>query len=88
MLNPILQMLNQGNPQNNIMMQAFGAMMRGESPQQFLQKLAQTDPRLQGLDLSNPEKAAEDLYRQNGQNINEAKESVKGKISQFLSNRQ
>ncbi len=88
MLNPILQMLNQGNPQNNIMMQAFGAMMRGESPQQFLQKLAQTDPRLQSLDLSNPEKAAEDLYRQNGQNINEAKESVKGKISQFLSNRQ
>lgn len=88
MPNPILQMLNQGNPQNNIMMQAFGAMMRGESPQQFLQKLAQTDPRLQGLDLSNPEKAAEDLYRQNGQNINEAKESVKGKISQFLSNRQ
>jgi len=88
MLNPILQMLNQGNPQSNIMLQAFGAMMRGESPQQFLQKLAQTDPRLQGLDLSNPQKAAEDLYRQNGQDINEAKESVKGKISQFLSNKQ
>lgn len=88
MLNPILQMLNQKNPQNNIMMQAFGAMMRGESPQQFLQKLAQSDPRLQGLDLSNPEKAAEELYRQNGQNIDEAKASVKGKISQFLSNKQ
>jgi len=88
MLNPILQMLNQKSPQNNVMMQAFGAMMRGESPQQFLQKLAQSDPRLQGLDLSNPEKAAEDLYRQNGQDINEAKASVKGKISQFLSNKQ
>lgn len=88
MQNPILQMLNQGNPQSNIMLQAFGAMMRGESPQQFLQKLAQTDPRLQGLDLSNPEKAAEDLYRQNGQDINEAKSAMKGKISQFLSNKQ
>lgn len=88
MLNPILQMLNQKSPQSNIMMQAFGAMIRGESPQLFLQKLAQTDPRLQGLDLSNPEKAAEELYRQNGQNIDEAKASVKGKISQFLSNKQ
>ena len=35
---PVLQSGNQ-NPQSNIMMQAFGAMMRGESPQQFLQIL-------------------------------------------------
>ena len=58
--------------------------MRGESPQQFLQNLAKTDPRLQGLDLSNPEKAAEDLYRKNGQDINAAKGSIKDKLNQFL----
>ncbi len=85
MQNPILQMLqNSGNQQNNVMMQAFGAMMRGESPQQFLQNLAKTDPRLQGLDLSNPQKAAEDLYRQNGQDINTAKGSIKDRLNQFL----
>jgi hypothetical protein len=66
------------------MMQAFGAMLRGESPQQFLQNLAKTDPRLQGLDLSNPQKAAEDLYRQNGQDINAAKGSIKDRLNQFL----
>ena len=89
MVNPILQMLQSGNqnPQSNIMMQAFGAMMRGESPQQFLQKLAQNDPRLQGIDLSNPEKAAEELYQKNGQDINFAKASIKDRLNQFLSNK-
>lgn len=89
MVNPILQMLqsvNQ-NPQSNIMMQAFGAMMRGESPQQFLQNLAKNDPRLQGLDLSNPEKAAEQLYQQSGQDINVAKSSIKDRLNQFLNNK-
>ena len=89
MVNPILQMLqsvNQ-NPQSNIMMQAFGAMMRGESPHQFLQNLAKNDPRLQGLDLSNPEKAAEQLYQQSGQDINVAKNSIKDRLNQFLNNK-
>lgn len=88
MVNPILQMLNSGNPQNNnVMMQAFGAMMRGETPQQFHQNLAKNDPRLQGLDLSNPEKAAEQLYQQNGQDINVAKSSIKDRLNQFLNNK-
>ena len=48
MQNPILQMLQSGSqtPQSNIMMQAVGAMMRGESPQTFLQNLAKTMPEL------------------------------------------
>ena len=72
------------NPQSNIMMQAFGAMMRGESPQSFLQNLAKTNPQLQGLDLTNPSKAAETLYSQNGQDINAAKNSIMSKISSFM----
>lgn len=65
-------------------MQAMGAMLRGESPQQFLQNLAKTEPRLQGLDLSNPSKAAEDLYTQRGEDIDAAKTSIKDKLSQFI----
>ena len=84
--NPILQMLTSGNqnPQNNIMIQAVGAMMRGESPQSFLQNLAKTMPELQGLDLNNLNKTAEDLYSKNGQDINAAKSSIMDKISQFM----
>ena len=66
------------------MMQAIGAMLRGESPQQFLQNLAKTDSRLQGLDLSgNLDKTAETLYQRNGRDYNQAKSDIKNKISQF-----
>lgn len=86
MENPIIQMLTSGNqnPQNNIMMQAVGAMLRGESPQTFLQNLAKTNPQLQGLDLSNPEKAAEKLYQDKGQDIGAAKSSIMDKINSFI----
>lgn len=83
MQNPILQMLN-GNQQSNIMMQAVGAMMRGESPQSFLQNLAKNNPALQGLDLSNPSLAAEQLYKDRGQDISAAKTSIMEKVGSFM----
>ena len=85
MENPILQMLSGNqNPQTNIMMQAVGAMMRGESPQSFLQNLAKTRPELSGLDLNNPSQAAENLYAQKGQDINAAKSSIMDKVNAFM----
>lgn len=69
------------------MMQAIGAMLRGESPQQFLKNLAQSNPQLQGLDLSNPEKAAEELYKKNGEDYNSAKASIRDKVNQFIANK-
>lgn len=83
--NPILQMLGGSqNPQSNIMMQAVGAMMRGESPQSFLQNLAKSNPQLQGMDLSNPSQAAEKLYKDKGQDISAAKTSIMDKINSFM----
>lgn len=85
MENPILQMLSGSqNPQSNIMMQAVGAMMRGETPQSFLQNLAKTMPELQGLDLSNPSKAAEKLYSDKGQDINAAKNNIVDRLGSFM----
>lgn len=85
MENPILQMLSGSqNPQTNIMMQAVGSMMRGESPQSFLQNLAKNNPQLQGLDLSDPNKAAEKLYADKGQDINAARSSIMDKVSAFM----
>ena len=84
MQNPILQRMlgATSQNQNNIAMQALGAMMRGESPQSFLKNLAKTNPVLQGLDLDNLDHTAEELYSKSGKDINEAK----NKISQFVSN--
>ena len=59
-------------------------MLRGETPQQFLQNLAKTQPQLQGLDLSNPDKAAQDLYAQKGQDYNAAKTSIMEQVNQFI----
>ena len=81
MANQILQQLQQ----NNIMMQAIGAMLRGETPQQFLQNLAKTKPELNGLDLSNPEKTAEQLYREKGEDITAAKADIQSQVGQFIS---
>jgi len=81
MQNPMLSLLQGSQSQNNIMMQAVGAMMRGESPQAFMQNLAKSNPQLQGLDLNNLNQTAEQLYQKNGQDINDAK----SKISQFIS---
>jgi hypothetical protein len=66
------------------MMQAVGAMMRGESPQSFLQNLAKTNPQLQGLDLNNPSQAAEQLYKDKGQDIGAAKTSIMDRINSFM----
>lgn len=73
-MNPLM-MLTGNN--NNIMMQAFGAMMRGESPQAFLKNLANTNPQLQGLDLDNLEGTAKSLCDKNGIDMNQLADKIK-----------
>ena len=81
MQNPMLNLLQGSQSQNNIMMQAIGAMMRGESPQAFMQNIAKSNPQLQGLDLNNLNQTAEQLCQKNGIDINDAK----AKINQYVS---
>lgn len=52
----------------NILMQAFGAALRNESPQEFLQNLARTHPQLKQYDFSNIQQAAQQVCQQNGVN--------------------
>lgn len=81
MQNPMLSLLQGSQSQNNIMMQAIGAMMRGESPQAFMQNIAKSNPQLQGLDLNNLNQTAEQLCQKNGIDINDAK----SRINQYVS---
>jgi len=62
---------------NPMMMQAFGAMMRGESPQSFLKKLASTNPQLQGLDLDNLEGTAKALCEKNNVNMEQLANQIR-----------
>ena len=52
----------------SMLMQAFGAALRGESPQQFMQNLANQHPQLKQLDLNNLQSTAQSLCNQKGIN--------------------
>lgn len=69
-----------GNP---MIMKAMGAMMRGESPSDFLKNLANTNPKLQGLDLDNLEGTAKALCEKNNVDMNE----LANKIREFANSK-
>lgn len=80
----ILGLLGGGG--NNIMLQAFGAMMQGQKPEQFLQNLARSNPQLQGIDLSNLQQSAENLYKSKGVDIEQAKKDVANQFNHYAQN--
>ena len=63
-----------GNP---MIMKAMGAMMRGESPSDFLKNLANTNPQLQGLDLDNLESTATALCQKNYVDMNQLADKIR-----------
>lgn len=67
-----------GLANNRIVMSAVGAMMRGENPNDFIKNLANTNPKLQGLDLDNLEETAKSLCDQKGIDMNQLAEQIKG----------
>ena len=72
-MNPLAMLGN-----NNIIMSAIGAMMRGENPQDFIKNLANTNPKLQGLDLDNLESTAKTLCERNNIDMNELAGKIQG----------
>ena len=64
--------------QPNILMQAMGAALRGESPQQFMQNLAQTHPQLRQLDLSNLQQTAQQVCQQKGVDMQQVIDQLDG----------
>ena len=69
------------NGNSNIMMQAVGAFMRGESPRTFLQNLANTNPALRGLDLNDINGSAQKLCQERGVDANKLTAEIKNNIA-------
>ena len=78
-MNPLMMLGNN----NNIMMQAMGAMMRGENPRTFIKNLANSNPQLQGLNLDDLQGTAKALCEKNNINMNE----LAGKIQEFANSK-
>ena len=68
----IAQTAQKGVSMPNMLMQAFGAALRGEDPHVFLQNLAAQHPQLRQYDLSNLEQTAQQVCQQNGVDIQSA----------------
>lgn len=89
-MNPLRAILgNLGSRQpngNNLMLQAFGAMMRGESPQTFIQNLAKSNPELAGLDLTNLEGSARQLCKDRNIDVDQKMKEVDEKINELKLN--
>ena len=85
MANPLMSIFGgAGGGMGNIFMQAVGSMMRGESPQDFMRSLANTNPKLRGMDFSDINATAQRVCRENGVDPDKLTEEIKKTISSFV----
>lgn len=80
-MNSLFGLLN-GN--TNVLMQALGAAMRGESPQAFMKKLASTDPRLKKMNLDDLYGSAQKLAQEQGVNVDDVQRQIDSAFAPYM----
>jgi hypothetical protein len=87
-MNSLLDMLTSfsgtGAGGSNILLQAVGAALRGESPQAFMRNLANQHPQLKRMNLDDLQGTAQQLCRQQGVDANEMAKQIDGVIDPML----
>lgn len=81
MANPLMSIFGGMSGGGNLLMQAVGAFMRGESPQAFMRSLASSRPELGGIDLSDLNGEAMRICRERGVDPNKLTEQIKATIA-------
>ena len=88
-MNPLFKLLSNTDTNNNasdtsgvmpLVRRAISAAMLGQSPEQFLNGLAQTDNRFQGMDFTNLEKTAKKVCGKKNLDLSDAVNIVTSKI--------
>lgn len=64
----------------NIFTQAVGAMMRGESPRDFMRQLANTNPALRGINLDDIDGEAQRICREHGVDAGKLTAEIREKV--------
>ena len=82
-MNPIMNMFNNGGAASgtNILLQALGAALRGESPQAFMKRLANNHPQLKKVNLEDLYGSAQQLCNERGLNIEDVTKNIDETIS-------
>lgn len=78
---------NNSNQPANVMVllyQAFGAALRGESPQKFMKNLAMQHPQLKKMNLDDLPGSAQQLCQQRGIDPNEVASNLDSAIAPFV----
>ena len=86
-MNSLLSMLSSfggAGGGSNILLQAVGAALRGESPQAFMKRLANQHPQLKRMNLDDLQGTAQTLCRQQGVNAEELAKQIDGTIDPLL----
>lgn len=85
-MNPLMKLLSTestskgGSDAIPMIKRMIGAAMSGESPQEFLNGLAQTDDRFKGMDFSNLEKTANEICGREKVSLSDAINKVRNGI--------
>ena len=80
MANPLMSIFGGLAGGNNLFMQAVGAMMRGESPQDFMRSMANSRPELRGVDLNDINGSARRICQERGVDADKLTEQIKAQI--------
>ena len=83
-MNPIMNMFSGGSSGGNgtnILLQAVGAALRGESPQAFMKRLANSHPALKKMNLDDLYGSAQQLCQEHGLNADEVARGVDNTIN-------
>ena len=81
-MNPVMSMFNGGS--TNILLQAIGAAMRGESPQTFMKRLANSHPQLKRMNLDDLYGSAQQLCQEKGINMDDVAKKVDGIVEPMI----
>jgi len=75
-MNSLLSLFGNGNNGTSILLQAIGAAMRGESPQAFMKRLANSHPQLKRMNLDDLYGSAQQLCNERGLNPEEVAKTI------------
>ena len=83
-MNSLLSMFAGNGGTTSILFQAIGAAMRGESPQTFMKKLANSHPQLKKMNLDDLMGSAQQLAQQQGVNIDDVQKQLDSTIGSMM----
>ena len=83
-MNSLLNMFSGNGGTTSILFQAIGAAMRGESPQTFMKKLANSHPQLKKMNLDDLMGSAQQLAQQQGVNIDDVQKQLDSTIGSMM----